>query len=72
LIKSKEGLIEIEIELENERNPYIKDYLLFKDVKVMTKINYNENNKKIFKIKSKNTNSFYIGDTSNFSEYILQ
>ena len=66
--KSREGLVEIE--WNNERNPYIKDYILFKEVEGMTEINYNEKNKKIFKIKPKDKSSFYIGNTTNFSEYI--
>lgn len=65
--KSKEGLVEIQ--WDKESNPNIKDYVLFRDVEGMTEINYDENNKKIFKIRPNNKTSFYIGNTINFSEY---
>ena len=65
--KSEDGLVEIE--WNNNRNPYIKDYILFKDVEGMTEINYCENNKKVFKIKPRDISSFYIGNTKNYSEY---
>jgi ubiquitin-activating enzyme E1 len=66
--KSEEGLVEI---LWNGKgNPYIQEYILFRDVEGMTEINYDENKKNIFKIKSKDPTSFYIGNTTNFSKYI--
>ena len=65
--KSENGLVEIQ--WDKEYNPDIKEFVLFRDVEGMTEINYNENNKKIFKIKSKDYTSFYIGNTLNFSNY---
>lgn len=65
--KSENGLIEIQ--WDKDYNPDIKEYILFRDVQGMTEINYNENNKKIFKIKIKDNTSFYIGNTMNFSDY---
>ena len=65
--KSKEGLVEIQ--WNGKRNPYIQEYILFKNVEGMTELNYDENKKNIYKITSKDEKSFYIGDTSNFSEY---
>ena len=65
--KSEKGLVEIQ--WDNEHSPHINEYILFKEVEGMTEINYTENNKKIFKIKSKDETSFYIGNTMNFSNY---
>ena len=65
--KSENALVEVE--WNNERNPNIKEYILFRNVEGMTEINYNENNRKVFKIKPKTPTSFYIGNTLNFSEY---
>jgi hypothetical protein len=64
--RSEKGLVEIE--WDKKRSPNIRDYILFKDAKGMTEINYNENNKKIFKIKQKNDTEFYIGNTFNYSD----
>ena len=67
--KSEEGLVEIQ--WDSDRNPDFRDYVIFREVEGMTEINYNENNKKIFKIKKNEDDdtSFYIGNTMNFSEY---
>ena len=65
--KSEKGLVEIQ--WDKEYNPDISEYILFRDVEGMTEINYNENNKTIFKIKSKDATSFYIGNTMNYSDY---
>lgn len=65
--RSEKGLVEIE--WDKKRSPNIRDYILFKDVKGMTEINYNENNKKIFKIEQKNDTEFYIGNKLNYSDY---
>ena len=66
--KSKEG--RVEIQYNGERNPYIQEYILFKDVEGMTELNYDENKKNIYKIKSIDERTFTIGDTSNNGEYI--
>ena len=66
--KSKEGLVEIQ--WTGKGNPNIQEYIKFKEVEGMTELNYDEKKKNIYKIKSKDETSFYIGDTSNFSEYI--
>ena len=65
--RSEKGLVEIE--WDKKRNPYIKDYVIFKDVEGMTEINYNKENKKVFKIEPKSDIEFYIGNTLNYSEY---
>ena len=65
--KSENGLVEIQ--WEKEYNPDIKEYIIFREVEGMTEINYNENNRKIFKIKSRDATSFYIGSTKNYSDY---
>ncbi len=65
--KSKEGLVQIQ--WNGERNPNIQEYILFKDVEGMTELNYDEKKQNIYKIKSKDKISFYIGDTSNFNKY---
>jgi ubiquitin-activating enzyme E1 len=65
--RSEEGLVEIE--WNKKTYPKISEYIYFKDVEGMNEINYNEENKKIFKIKPKSKNEFYIGNTLNFSEY---
>ena len=65
--KSKEGLVTIE--WNEKKNTNIQEYIIFKDVEGMTELNYEETKKNIFKIKSKDNTSFYIGDTSNFTEY---
>ena len=65
--KSEKGLVEIE--WEDKHNPYIKDYVIFKDIEGMTEINYSQHNKKIFKIKQKNEKSFYIGSTLSYNDY---
>ena len=64
---SEKGLVEID--WNKEKNPNINEYIIFKDVEGMTEINYNENNKKVFKIEPKNKNEFYIGNTLNYSQY---
>jgi ubiquitin-activating enzyme E1 len=68
IAKSKDGLVEIQ--WNGKGKPNIQDYILFKDVEGMTELNYDENKKNIFKIKSKDETSFYIGDTTNFGDYI--
>ena len=65
--KSKDGLVEIQ--WNGNGSPNIQEYILFKDVEGMPELNFDENKKNIYKIKSKDETSFYIGDTSNFSEY---
>ena len=65
--KSEKGLVEIE--WNKDKNPFIKDYVLFKDVEGMEEINYTEEKKQVFKIERKDANSFYIGNTLNYSEY---
>ena len=65
--KSKDGLVSIQW---NEKgNPNVQEYILFKDVEGMIELNYDEKKKNIYKITPKDNTSFYIGDTSNFSEY---
>lgn len=66
--KSKNGLVEIQ--WNGNGNPNVQEYIVFKDVEGMIELNYDENKKNIFKIKPKDETSFYIGDTSNFNEYI--
>ena len=66
--KSKEGLVEIQ--WNGKRNPYIQEYIIFKDIEGMTELNYDEKKNNIYHITSKDEKSFYIGDTSNFNEYI--
>ena len=66
--KSKEGLVLIQ--WNGERDPNIQEYILFKDLEGMPELNYDEKRQNIYKIKSKDKTSFYIGDTSNFNEYI--
>lgn len=65
--RNENGLVEIE--WDKKRSPNIRSYVLFKEVEGMTEINYNENNKKIFKIKPKSNKEFYIGNTLEYSEY---
>ena len=65
--KSEKGLVEIEI--KGNKDPNIKEYIIFKEVEGMTEINYSEEKKNIFKIEAKDANSFYIGNTLNYSEY---
>ena len=66
--KSENGLVEIE--WNKKRSPNIRNYVLFKEIKGMTEINYNERNKKIFKIEPKSDTEFYIGNTLNYHDYI--
>ena len=65
--KSKEGLVTIE--WNENKKPNIQEYIIFKDVEGMIELNYEEKKNNIFKINSKDETSFYIGDTSNFTEY---
>jgi ubiquitin-activating enzyme E1 len=65
--KSKKGLVSIQ--WNGKGNPNVQEYILFKDVEGMTELNYDEKKKNIYKITPKDETSFYIGDTSNFSEY---
>jgi ubiquitin-activating enzyme E1 len=65
--KSKEGLVSIQ--WNGKGNPNIQEYILFKDVEGMIELNYDENKKNIYKITPKDETSFYIGNTSSFSEY---
>ena len=65
--KSKEGLVSIQ--WNGKGNPNIQEYILFKDVEGMIELNYDENKKNIYKITPKDETSFYIGNTSGFSEY---
>ena len=66
--KSPEGLVQVQ--WNGQRNPHIQEYILFKDVEGMTELNYDEKRKNIYRIKSKDKASFYIGDTSKFNDYI--
>ena len=66
--KSENTLVEIQWD-NNEKNPNIQQYVLFREVEGMTEINYNENNKKIFKIERNTPTSFYIGNTMNYNDY---
>ena len=65
--RSKDGLVEIQ--WNGNGNPNVQEYILFKDLEGMNELNYDENKKNIFKITPKDETSFYIGDTSNFSNY---
>ena len=46
------------------------DYVLLKEVEGMLDSDHKSINDQVFQIKSINTNSFYIGDTRNYSPYI--
>lgn len=43
--------------------------VIFKNIEGMTELNYSEKNKKIWELKKKEKNTFFIGDTSRFSDY---
>ena len=65
--KSEKGLVTIE--WNKEQNPFIKKYIIFKNVEGMNEINSTEDNPKVFEIEPKDSTSFYIGNTMNYSEY---
>lgn len=65
--KSEKGLVEIE--WNKKINPNISDNVVFKEVEGMTELNFDENNKKIFRIKPKSKNEFFIGNTLDYNEY---
>ena len=66
--KSEKGLVEIEWP-DEKKIPKLRKYIIFKNVEGMNEINYNDENKRIFKIDHKSENEFYIGNTLNFGEY---
>ena len=67
ITKDKNGLVTIDnIQGTNDLNIGDGDYVQFKNVEGMEELN---DETKDFRIRMKSSDSFYIGDTSNFSEY---
>ena len=68
--KSKYGLVTID-NIQDTHNLKIGDgdFVIFKDVEGMNEINYKGGSDKIFPVYFKDFQSFYIGDTTNFSDY---
>ena len=67
ITKDKNGLVTIDnIQGTNDLNIGDGDYVKFKNVEGMEELN---DEKKDFRIRMKDHQSFFIGDTSNFSEY---
>ena len=68
ITKEKNAICEI-IRDETDSTKFFEKDVIFKNIEGMTELNY-ENLKKITKIKYRDKTSFYIIDTSNFSNYI--
>lgn len=68
ITKETNGICEI---IKNDKNPglFNEKFVIFKNIEGMKELNF-ENLKRETKIKYKTKTSFYIGDTSKFSEYI--
>ena len=67
ITKEKNGICKI-INDGNELRKFSEKYVIFKNIEGMTELNF-EKLKKLTKIKYRDKTSFYIQDTSNFSEY---
>jgi len=66
IIKGEKGKITIDFSQTNKRLKQ-KGYLLFKQVEGMVELNSSE--PRFYEANPDNSNEFFIGDTSNFSEY---
>lgn len=66
IIKGEKGKITIDFSQTNKRLKQ-KGYLLFKQVEGMVELNSSE--PRFYEVNPDNSNEFFIGDLSNFSEY---
>ena len=68
ITKEKEGKVTVDLENESSSLYEFSDYVIFKNIKGMTELN----DKEPIKISVLNGDSFSIGDTSHYSDYISE